>query len=114
MPWSVRKSEDKVGEHCLAKLFIITSIDKPPSLSRLLKESICGVSFEHTQVEGSCKTSDSSYYPADATRREGATREGLVKEPYTCERLNSVPGGYQVLTDAVKALEFDFTNPQVS
>ena len=83
-------------------------------LSRLLQNSICGVTFEHTQVEGSCKTSDTSYYPADATRtRDAATREGLVKEPYTCERLNSAPGGYQLLTSAVKALEFNFTDPQV-
>ena len=42
--------------------------------------------------EGSCKTSDSSYYPADATRRDGAMRERLVKDMYICERLCTSAG----------------------
>ena len=39
--------------------------------------------------------------------------EGLAREPYTCERLNSISGGYRQLSGACPALTIDFTNPLV-
>lgn len=36
-----------------------------------------------------------------------------MHEPYTCERLNQVRGGFAQLSEAVAGLEFDFTNPEV-
>lgn len=80
-----------------------------------MQEAIGGITFAHTCVEGSCKTSDDGYYPAqDSSKKDlGERKDKLVKEPYTCERLMSVPGGYQLLTPVKAALTFDFTNPQV-
>ncbi len=34
-------------------------------------------------------------------------------EPYTTERLASIPGGYRVLSDVVPTFQLDFNNPQV-
>lgn len=35
-------------------------------------------------------------------------------EPYTTERLASLPGGFKYLTDACSILNLDFNYPQVS
>ena len=39
--------------------------------------------------------------------------DGLCREPYTCEKLNSIRGGYTALSQGCPALQFDFTDPQV-
>ena len=37
----------------------------------------------------------------------------LTREPYSCERLTQIRGGYKALTAASPVLQFDFTNPEV-
>lgn len=37
----------------------------------------------------------------------------LAREPYTCERLTQIRGGYRPLTRSCVALYFDFCNPEV-
>lgn len=39
--------------------------------------------------------------------------EQFTKEPYTCERLTQIRGGYRPLTKSFVALHFDFCNPEV-
>ena len=61
-------------------------------------------------LEGSCKALDS-----DSTTDFGpdVKTPGLTEEPYTCERLTRIRGGYTQLTAAKPVLQFDFTNPEV-
>ena len=54
-------------------------------------------------LEGTCQASPTS----------AARQKRLVREPYTCERLCQVRGGFTQLTEAVASMEFDFSNPEV-
>lgn len=56
---------------------------------------------------------DGSYLPSTETHTGTGSRVTLAKEPYTCERLCNIRGGYQQLTSAVIALKFDFLDPEV-
>ena len=82
---------------------------------RLLSSHISGLDLSSVEVEGSDKTSDANgttaALPLDAQHRGVFP---LVHEPYTCERLAQVRGGYLALTGVHKILEFDFSDPEVS
>ena len=94
-------------------------------LCRLLSEVVGGLSFHGITLEGSCKSDDSHMEQTEGAhrgKREGLTwrsrgEKGRVsrlgKEPYTCERLSHIRGGYKSLSDSCTALQFDFTDPQV-
>ena len=64
-------------------------------------------------LEGSCKTAQGGYR-LGATKPLSDVEEQLVREPYTCERLTQIRGGYRALTGSCVALQFDFCNPEVS
>ena len=93
---------------------------------RLIFGVVGGLSFHGITLEGSCKSGDSHVEQTRGvhrekrgglTRKSGRERErvsGLDREPYTCERLSRIRGGYKSLTDSCAALQFDFTDPQVS
>ena len=93
---------------------------------RLIFGAVGGLSFHGITLEGSCKSDDSHMEQTRGVHREkrgGLTREsrrerervsGLDREPYTCERLSCIRGGYKSLTDSCAALQFDFTDPQAS
>ncbi|KAL5493356.1 hypothetical protein EMCRGX_G014525 [Ephydatia muelleri] len=82
--------------------------------SRLLSSHISGLDLSSVEVEGSDKTSDANgttaALPLDAQHRGVFP---LVHEPYTCERLAQVRGGYLALTGVHKILEFDFSDPEI-
>ena len=83
-------------------------------LLRLLCETVGGLNFHGISLEGSCKgQDDSSQEEEEGNQERKRERAGLYPEPYTCERLSSVRGGYRELTGSCAALKFDFTNPQV-
>lgn len=84
--------------------------------NRLLAEEVCGVSFHGIALEGSCKGVCETE-PAGQVGRGTSVMgrvSGLCREPYTCERLNCIRGGYRELTGSCAALKFDFTDPMVS
>lgn len=92
-----------------------------------------GVSFRGVALEGSCKSSKGDQEPEEVGEREmvgemdeGRSRAmclgvrqsekvdaGLEKDPYTCERLSCISGGYSQLSRPQKVLSVDFTNPEV-
>ena len=92
---------------------------------RLLSGVVGGLSFHGVTLEGSCKSDDSHLEQTRGVhrgKREGLTGKsgrggervsGLAREPYTCERLSHIRGGYKNLTDSCTALQFDFTDPLV-
>ena len=101
--------------------------------SRLTSDVVGGLTFRGVTIEGSCKdiTSEATHgehsiAAGSLKGREGGGRvlgkrsgekgreSGLTREPYTCERLSCISGGYQQLTDVHSALFIDFTNPEVS
>ena len=57
-------------------------------------------------LEGSCKV-------LEGTSGKSSSGKELTREPYTCERLTQIRGGYRALTAASPVLQFDFTNPEV-
>lgn len=77
------------------------------ALSSLLSSTIAGVSVESVRLEGSCKNREG---PQDDKMVSGV----LEREPYSCERLSHIRGGFTALTLAQPVLCFDFTQPQVS
>ena len=101
--------------------------------SRLTSDVVGDLTFRGVTIEGSCKdiTSEATHEEHNIAAgsqkgREGGGRvvgkrsgekereSGLTREPYTCERLSCISGGYQQLTDVHPALFIDFTNPEVS
>ena len=97
---------------------------------RLLSDVVCGLSFRGVTIEGSCCNSPNQEQPQTSTEPERGKRGGgrerwrqkrrvkgmlsdLGKEPYTCEQLRSVKGGFKKLSDSSTALAIDFTDPQV-
>ena len=90
---------------------------------RLLSEAVGGLSFHDIILEGSCTSEDNSYGRGSAGQEAGQVKSGgerrrkkgrLCREPYTCERLSCIRGGYKGLTGSCAALQFDFTDPLVS
>ena len=76
-----------------------------------------GVPVQTVVLEGSCKTSDNgsrltNFGPNRSSFKTSSDKE-LSREPYTCERLSQIRGGYRPLTADRPVLEFDFTNPEV-
>ena len=47
------------------------------------------------------------------TSTKPSSGKEFTRDPYTCERLTQIRGGYTPLTSAVPVLRFDFTNPEV-
>ena len=87
-----------------------------PSMShpRLLSREVAGLSFGSQELEGSCKAAAEGESHLGTTplaaRVSGTT---LTREPYTCERLARIRGGFRALTGSHRVLEFDFDNPEV-
>ena len=99
----------------------------------MLSDVVGGLSFRGVTLEGSCKGPSESPDRKEGEGDGGGQGErekqtsrvlrgrgrergrggGLVKEPYTCERLNCVTGGYTQLSVVHTALSIDFTNPEV-
>ena len=48
-----------------------------------------------------------------ASKSHSSMVEQLTREPYTCERLTQIRGGYRPLTKSFVALHLDFCNPEV-
>ena len=67
---------------------------------------MAGLSLDSVQFEGSCKISEGDY-------KLRQSKSELTVEPYTCERLRQIRGGYRPLTHSCAVLNFDFTNPEV-
>ena len=67
-------------------------------------------------LEGSCKALGGDDEASSTAKRRVQSTSGkaLTKEPYTCERLTQIRGGYRALTAAFPVLHFDFTNPEVT
>ena len=59
-----------------------------------------------SEVDITCRTGQGNGCHGD--------EEASEWEPYTTERLSSLPGGYKLLTDVTEALQLDFNNPRVS
>lgn len=70
---------------------------------------VAGVCMDSVHFEGSCKAGK-----GQEGGREGRISEGLEREPYSCERLNHIRGGFTPLTVPQPILNFDFTNPEVN
>ncbi len=69
---------------------------------------VAGVRVDSVWLEGSCKA-------REACEGVGGAAPGdLEREPYSCERLNHIRGGYTPLTIPQPVLSFDFSRPQVS
>ncbi|XP_033631309.1 protein arginine N-methyltransferase 9-like isoform X2 [Asterias rubens] len=66
--------------------------------NRFLQDKICNLDVSN--LDDTQETS-AEYQPRDK------------KEPYTSERLQNLPLGYQALTPAISVLEVDFNNPQI-
>lgn len=95
---------------------------------RLLFEVVGGLNFHGIKLEGSSKglIQDSGVQERESARdkcgwekrerrrKQSGVVEGLDREPYTCERLSTIRGGYRQLSSTFAALSIDFTNPLVS
>ena len=104
---------------------------------RLVSDEVGGgLSFRGIVLEGSCKGSSEETEVGEkwtvemSNRGEGGRvgervgrvwrgergreNNGLSKEPYTCERLSSINGGYSELSRVHKALSLDFSDPEVT
>lgn len=93
----------------------IFSVDNPSLLSlscRFLTREMGGLTLGGLTLEGSCKTAQGEYR-LGAAKPHLDMEEQLVREPYTCERLTQIRGGYRPLTGSYMALQFDFCNPEV-
>ena len=102
---------------------------------RLVSDEVGGLSFRGIALEGSCKGSSEGTEVGDKWTVEmsnggggrradervgrvwrgerGRENSGLSKEPYTCERLSSIDGGYSELSRVHRALSLDFSDPEV-
>lgn len=72
--------------------------------------------IEPIVLEGSCRASESDSaltFGPSVSGKKTSSHKGLSREPYTCERLTQIRGGYQRLSAAIPVLQFDFTNPEV-
>ena len=78
---------------------------------RLLSSEVAGVRFDGVTLEGSCRTVEGEYRVGRTPTT--AASDQLAREPYTCERLTQIRGGYRALTPSCTALHFDFSNPKV-
>ncbi len=78
---------------------------------RLLLKDIGGLSIGDVALEGSCKRACECRVGSDGGRGGGGG--GFTKDPYTCERLTQIRGGYRALTHSCVALQFDFNHPEV-
>ena len=74
---------------------------------RLTCSTVAGICMDYVRLEGSCKARDGG------EGQEGVVSAGLEKEPYSCERLNHIRGGFTPLTTPHPVLHFDFSQPQV-
>ena len=77
---------------------------------RLIRSEVGGILVKPISLEGSCKAPEGALSIADGRSPSGKV---LIREPYTCERLTQIRGGYRALTAASPMLQFDFTNPEV-
>ena len=77
---------------------------------RLICSEVGGILVKPISLEGSCKALEGALRVADSRSPSG---KELTREPYTCERLTQIRGGYRALTTASPVLQFDFTNPEV-
>ena len=100
-------------------------------ICRLVSETIGGLSFGGITLEGSCKGSSGATEGEETGMSNGRGRgvvgervgrgwrgergreNGLEREPYTCERLSTINGGYFELSRVYKALSLDFNHPEV-
>ena len=61
------------------------------------------------------KGGGSWFHPHPGESPTGCGEEFIMEpEPYTTERLDTLPAKYKLLTDAVRAFTFNFTDLQVS
>ena len=98
--------------HALS-MYILCAV--PPSTShlRLLSREVAGLSFGSRQLEGSCKAAEGKSLSDTPSLSSSVGGAALTKEPYTCERLAQIRGGFRALTRGQQVLEFDFDNPEV-
>ena len=80
---------------------------------RLLSQEVAGISFGSQQLEGSCKAAEGKSLSDTSFLSSNVGGPALTKEPYTCERLSQIRGGFRALTQSQQVLKFDFDNPEV-
>ena len=78
---------------------------------RLVVNDVGGILVKPVSLEGSCKME--SNCGRGVTSAKPSSSKELTKDPYTCERLTQIRGGYTPLTSPVPVLQFDFTNSEV-
>ena len=78
----------------------------------MLDSEIGGIKVCPAVLEGSCKALDGDSTSA-AVGPPNVKSPELTRDPYTCERLTQIRGGYTRLTTTHPVLRFDFTNPEV-
>lgn len=84
---------------------------------RLVAREVGDIVVKPILLEGSCTTLESvcgrGSGPVVTSTKKSSGKE-LTREPYTCERLTQMRGGYTPLTTPTPVLQFDFTDPEVS
>ena len=74
----------------------------------MVASDVGGILVKPVSLEGSCKMESSC-----GRGTKPSSGKELTRDPYTCERLTQIRGGYTPLTSPVPVLQFDFTNPEV-
>ena len=82
-------------------------------IHRLISSEVGGILVKPILLEGSCKALEGDDGPLSMASGKSSSGKELTREPYTCERLTQIRGGYRALTAASPVLQFDFTNPEV-
>lgn len=84
-----------------------------PRLARLLLSSVGGVDLAGVVLEGSCRAVAGGNGTRGVRGEAAGGARALGREPYTCERLSCIRGGYRPLTEPRVILQFDFGDPEV-
>ena len=97
-------------------MFSVTTSENHLRMYRFVGSEVGGILVKPVLLEGSCKTSERDHElglgPSVTSARASSGKE-LTREPYTCERLTHIRGGYRALTASSPALQFDFNDPEV-